>query len=203
MLKNRPIPGEMPTHSLARVLGPLAETSNLSTPRQGVSTLQRNPCKMRQTTDFHLIKNFCCCQPLPTLIQNSDFCLGPRQWDKAAPTDAVCKGNPSLFNLGMHSIRDSISPHIPYLSLSCTPTVKAEGKTVETQCSSIIDLGCYSSRTWGPTWARRRTPHENSLPKFRLSPRANLTFWSIDLGAHCSPCFPPPLPPHVGSEVII
>lgn len=141
--------------------------------------------------------------PPPTLIQNLDFCLGVRQWDKAAPRDDVCKGNPSLFNPGMHSVRDSISPHISYLSHSWTPTVKAERKTAGTPCSSITDLGCYSSLTWAPTWARGRTPHENSLPIVRISPRANLTFWSIDLGSHCSPCFPPPLPPHVGSEVII
>lgn len=57
-------PGQMPTHGLVKVLGPLAETGNLSTPRQGESTLQRNPYKMRQTTDFYLIKNFCSFQPL-------------------------------------------------------------------------------------------------------------------------------------------
>lgn len=57
------IPGHMPTHGL-KVLGPLAETGNLSTPRQGESTLPRNPYKMRQTTAFYLIKNFCSSQPL-------------------------------------------------------------------------------------------------------------------------------------------
>lgn len=63
VLKTCPIPGQMPTQGLVKVLGPLAETSNLSTPRQGESTLQRNPYEMRQTTDFYLIKNFCCSQP--------------------------------------------------------------------------------------------------------------------------------------------
>lgn len=194
----------MPPCGLVKVLGTLAETGNLSPPRQKISTLQRNPCKVKQTTDFHLIKNFCCAQPLlPILIQNLDFRLGPRQWDKAAPRDAVCKGNPSLFNPGMYSVRGSISPHRLYLFHSCTPTVKAGEKSAGTQCSSIIDLGCYSFLLWAPTGAKGRTPHENSLPIGRISCRANLTFWSIDLGSHSSPCFPPPLPPHVGSEVII
>lgn len=124
----------MPTHGLLKVLGPLAETGNLSTQRQGISTLQRNPCKMRQTTDFLLDQKLLLLSTLPpTLIQNLDFCLGPRQWHKAAPRDNVCKGNPSLFNPGMNFVRDSISPHILYLSHPCTPTVKAGGKAIETQ----------------------------------------------------------------------
>lgn len=165
----------MPTHSVVKILGPLAETIYL---HQGKEDLpcRETPARRGRQQIFTWSKTFAALNPSSTLIQNLDFCLGPRQWDKAAPRDDVCRGNPSLFNPGMHSVRDSISPHIPYLSHSCTPTVKAERKTAGTQCSSIIDLGCYSSPTWAPAWARGRPPHENTLPIVSISSRANLTF---------------------------
>lgn len=176
--RSHPTPSQMPTHGLGRVPGSLAKTSNSSSPGEGISTLQRNPCDMGQNTDFHLIKNFCSSQPLfLPLFKNLDLCSGARQWGKAAPRDGVCKGNPFLLNHGMYSVRgSSLSPRIPSLSHSCTPIVKAEGQTAGTQRSSIIGPGCYSSLTWAPTWAKERTPYENGLPIVRISPRENLTF---------------------------
>lgn len=117
---------------------------------------------MSRTIDLHLIKNFCCSTLPPTLIQNLDFCLGPRQWHRAATRDAVCKGNPSLFNPGMHFVRDSISLHIPYLSHPCTPTVKVGGKAAGTQSSSITDLGCYSFLPWAPLGLEKDTSWKQS-----------------------------------------
>lgn len=117
-----------------KVLGPLAEASNLSTPQQG------EPLRDEADNRFLLLST-----PPPTLTQNLDLCLGPRQRDKAAPREDVCMGNPSCSTLECIPSEKVLSPHIPYLSHSCTPTVKAEGKTAGTQCSSIIDPGPHLS----------------------------------------------------------
>lgn len=149
VLRNHPLPTQMPAHGLVKILGPLAETSNSSTPRQEASALQRNPCKMRQTKTFHLIKTFCCSQSLLlpsfkiwTSVKVKDSEEKQLQWRICA------RGTLPSQILECIPLETEKKPQIPYLFHWFTPTVKAEGKAAGAGCSLITDLESYSSLIW-------------------------------------------------------
>lgn len=148
---------------------------------------------MRQTTDFHLIKTFAACNPSSHPHSKSRLLCRFKTVRQSSSKRWCVQGEPFPGQIVECTLWETAwaltCPTYPTLQLL---TARAEGKTAGIQRSSITDLGCYSSLTWAPTSARGRTSHENSLPIAKISPGANLTFWSIDLGSHCSPCFPPP-----------
>lgn len=149
---------QMPTHSLEKGLGPLAEKSNLSLPKQGVSTLQRNPCKVRQTTEFPLIKSFGCFLPLSSaLIQNLDLCLVPRQWDKAVPRDNVCKGF-----LPCSTLECVVRNSVPHLFHSWTPNVKTQEEKLQGHNAHPLQTRDATLPPLGPTWVRERHLQERA-----------------------------------------
>lgn len=154
VLRNHPLPTQMPTHGLVKILGSWAEISNSSTPNKRHLPCRETSVRWGRQNNFIWSKLFAALNPSFHLHSKSGPLFRCKTVKKAAPMEDMCKGNPSLLDPGMYSIRDRINRQIHYLSHWFTPTVKAEGKAAGAWCSSITDLGSYSSLTWASAWAR-------------------------------------------------
>lgn len=200
VLRNHPIPGKLPTHSLVKVLGLLAETGNLSPPRQGISTLQSNPCKMRQTTDFHLIKNFCCSQPLLP----PSFKIWTSVWVQDSETKQLQEMMCARGTLPCSTVECILLETAkPFHSLPI-PHPNCEGR--RENCRNSV----HQSWTWDATAPCPGPPLElgEEHPMKTVYLEAGFLQSKPDFLVHRSwlsllSLLPTPLPPHVGSEVII
>lgn len=200
VLRNHPIPGKMPTHSLVKVPGLLAETGNLSPPRQGISTLQSSPCKMRQTTHFHLIKNFCCSQPLLP----PSFKIWTSVWVQDSETKQLQDMMCARGSLPCSTVECIL------LDSKALPQPTYPAPQLGRQEAKLQEHSVHQSRPWDAAAPCPGPPLElgEEHPMKTVYLEAGFLPEQACLLVHRSwlsllSLLPAPQPPHVGSEVII